>query len=242
MLNLLIANKNLQNLQDLLNYISLYVPDIRISYLARNGREALHALIDHNYDIVLLENELEFYDGLDILERLPYEKTQEYKKSIIFLSTDMTLNKNVKSHNMVFETFPSTESISTIIMCLKKIVTLKQSNDDVTYMKTKIINELQTIGYNLAHIGTHYIAESVLLIATLHYNSENLSKYIYPKVSEIYNRSLYSVKANVTSATDAAYKNMDKATLRKHLKIPEDVKPTTKMVINMVLKKLNYII
>lgn len=240
MLNLLIANKNLQNLQDLLNYISLYIPDIRISYLAKTGKEALHALIDYHYDIILLENKLDFYDGLDIIERLPYEKRNEYKHSILFLSNDKKLNKNLKSHDMIFDTFSSTEPISTIISSLKKLVNSKQENSKTTNIKNKIINELQTIGYNLSHNGTHYIAESVLLIATLNYNSENLSKNIYPKVSQIYNKSLNNVKTNIITATDAAYKNIDKITLKKYLRIPDNVKPTAKMVINVILQKLNY--
>lgn len=238
MLNLLIANKNLQNLQDLLNYISLYIPDIRISYLAKDGREALHALNDRHYDIVLIDYKLPIYDGLDILEKLPLSKQNEYKNSIIFLTSDITLAKNIKSHNLIFDSFLNTESFSIIISSLKKLVEIKQNNANTAYIKTKIINELQTIGYNLSHNGTHYIAESVLLIATLNYDAENLSKNIYPKVSQIYNKSLNNIKTNIITATDAAYKNIDKIVLKKYLRIPDNIKPTAKMVINAVLQKI----
>lgn len=238
MLNLLIANKNLQNLQDLLNYISLYIPDVRISYLAKNGREALHALTDRHYDIVLIDYQLAFYDGLDILEKLPIAKQNEYKDSIIFLANDELLAKNIKSHSLIFDSFLNTTSFSIIISSIKKLVENKQSNANTAYIKTKIINELVTIGYNLSHNGTHYIAESVLLIATLNYDGENLSRNIYPKVSQMYNKSLNNIKTNIITATDAAYKNIDKNVLKKYLRIPDNIKPTAKMVINAVLKKL----
>ena len=238
MLNLLIANRNLQNLQDLLNYISLYIPDVRISYLAKNGREAIHALYDYHYDMVLIDYKLQFYDGLDILEKLPIAKQNEYKNSIIFLSNDITLAKNLKSHSMIFDSFLNTESFSVIISSLKKLVEVKQNNANTTYIKTKIINELQMIGYNLAHNGTHYIAESILLITTLNYDAENLSKNIYPKVSQIYHKSLNNIKTNIITATDAAYENMNKIILKKHLQIPDNIKPTAKMIINAIVHKL----
>lgn len=238
MLNLLIANKNLQNLQDLLNYISLYIPDIRISYLAKTGREAIYALNDHHYDIVLIDYKLPIYDGLDILQKLTIAKQDQYKKSIIFLTNDITLSKNILSHNMIFDSFLNTESFSVIISSLKKLVKSKQDNENNAYIKTKIINELQTIGYNLSHNGTHYIAESVLLIAAFNYDAENLSKNIYPKVSKIYNKSLNNIKTNIITATDAAYKNIDAIILKKYLKIPNNIKPTAKMVINAVLQKI----
>ena len=238
MLNLLIASVEAGKKLKPKDTITLYIPDIRISYLAKDGREALQALTEHNYDLVLLDNKLTTYDGLDILDRLPCIKYKEYEKSIILLTNSKTLSNNIKSHSMIFDSFLNTESFSLIISSLKKLAETKKENETNSIIKDKIINELQNIGYNLSHCGTHYIAETVLLIATANYNFENLSKNVYPKVSEIYNNSLNNIKTNIITATDAAYRNNDTRAITKYLHIPDNIKPTAKMVINAILQKI----
>lgn len=238
MLNLLIANYNLQNLQDLLNYISQYVPDIRVSCLAKNGKEALSAIEQYHYDIILIDYALDYYNGEEVLNKIPEPIKVKYYNSIIFLANNINTVEKLKTNNLVFSSLSNTEPISAIITVLKDLISTKKDTKNTATVKTKIINELQNIGYNLSHNGTHYIAESVLLIAKFKYDSENLSKTVYPKVSQIYNKSLNNIKTNIITATDAAYKNMNKNIIKKYLNIPEDIKPTAKMVINTISKKL----
>jgi len=239
MLNLLIANKNLQNLQDLLNYISQYIPDIRVSYLAKNGKEVIDALYQYNYDIILLDFNLPEYNGLEILEKIDEFQKNRYKNSIIFLSNDPELITNLKSNELIYNSFLNTSALSTIIAGLKKMVASKQKVAETSYIKDKIVTELQNIGYNLSHHGTHYLAETILLISYYKYDSENLNKNVYPKIAETFNKTLNNVKTNIIHATDAAYDNMDKHILKNYLKMPDTIKPTAKMVINAILKKLN---
>ncbi len=238
MLNLLIANKNLQNLQDLLNYISQYVPDIRVSYLAKSLKEVISATAQYHYDIILIDCALSNYNEEKILKKLPEHAKSKYYKSIIFLTNNKDSLETLKTNDLTFDAILNTEPIYVIINSLKKIIATKKDEENTSTVKTKIINELQNIGYNLSHNGTHYIAESVLLIAKFKYDSENLSKNVYPKVSQIYNKSLNNIKTNIITATDAACKNMNKNIIKKYLKIPDNIKPTAKMVINSISKKL----
>lgn len=237
MLNLLIANQNLQNLQNLLNYISSYIPDVRVSYLAQNGQDTFNSMISNHYDMALLDYNLPIYDGLDVLGRLKRDKHDKYKKSIILLTNDATLSNNLKSHDYIFDSFLNTETFSRIISSLKKLVEIKENKADDTHMRTKLINELQLMGYNLAHRGTHYLVDALMLIITLNYDPNNLNKNIYPKICAMHNKSLTNVKTNIIMATDAAYNNIDKADVKKYLKIPSDMKFTAKMVINAILQK-----
>jgi len=121
---------------------------------------------------------------------------------------------------------------------LQKIVNEHKNIPDTTCIRNKIINELQTIGFNIAHKGTHYLAESVVLMATTEKNNENLSKYIYPKVSEIFKKDLNNIKCNITSATEAACKNITDDILKNYFKLSARIKPTTKMIIYTVLRRL----
>lgn len=238
MLNLLIANQKLQNSQDLLNSISQYIPNIRVAYLAKKGDEILRAIKRYHFDIIVSDYEFSDCNWDTITEKMSEYLKSNYAKSIIFLAKESTLLEDLNKNNLVFTSFYYDESIFKIIDSLKKLIDTKKDSENITNVRVKIINELQNIGYNLSHNGTHYIAESVLLIAAFKYDSENLSKTVYPKVSQIYNKDLNNVKTNIITATDAAYKNMNKEIIKKYLKIPDNIKPTAKMVINTISKKL----
>lgn len=238
MLNLLIANKTLQNLQNLQNCISQYIPDIRVGYLATNGKEALEALNQHHYDIVLIDTNLPSIDGFELLQRLSSIKQVEYKNSFIVSTHSDTMIKNLNKQELVYHAFLNSSSFGTIIHTLQKIVNERKNEPDTTSIRNKILNELQTIGFNIAHKGTHYLAESVVLMATTEKNNENLSKYIYPKVSEIFKKDLNNIKCNITSATEAACKNITDDILKNYFKLSAPIKPTTKMIIYTVLRRL----
>ncbi len=238
MLNLLIANKKLQNSQDLLNSISQYIPNIRVAYLAKNGDEILRAIKRYHFDIIVSDYEFPDYNWNTITEKMSEYLQNKYAKSIIFLIEESTLLEDLNKNDLVFDSFFYDEFLSKIVDSLKKLIDTKKDSENTANVRVKIINELQNIGYNLSHNGTHYIAESVLLIAAFKYDSENLSKTVYPKVSQIYNKDLNNIKTNIITATDAAYKNMNKEIIKKYLKIPDNIKPTAKMVINTISKKL----
>ena len=239
MLNILIANKNLENLQNLQNYISQYIPDIRVGYLASDGKDVLEALKTQHYDIVVMDTNLPKMDGFDVLQKLSSIKQVELKHSFIVLTKNENMIKNLNKHDLVYKAFKSRESLSMIIHTIQQIVDSRKEKDETTCIRNKIINELQTIGFNLSHKGTHYLAESVVLMATTEKNNENLSKHIYPIVSKIFNKDLNNIKCNITSATEAACKNITDDILLNYFKLSTHVKPTTKMIIYSILKKLN---
>ena len=238
MLNVLIANKNLENLQNLQNYISQYIQDIRIGYVATNGKDTLDALKQHHYDIILMDTNLPKIDGYDILQRLSSIKQVNMKNSFVVLTSNENMIKNLNNHELVYKVFKCNESLSMIVYNMKQIVDNSKEKDNIACIRNKIINELQTIGFNLSHKGTHYLAESVLLMATTEKNNENLSKYIYPKVSKIFNKDLNNIKCNITSATEAACKNITDDILLNYFKLSTHIKPTTKMIIYAILKRL----
>ena len=238
MLNLLIANKKLENSQVLLNYISQYIPNVRVANLAKDAKELLQAIQKYHFDIIITDYELHEFSENNILINIPGHLKNTYTKSIIFLTNNIAQIKELNQNALVFDSFLKTEPISNVINSLKRLIDIKKENENTANAKVKIINELQNIGYNLSHNGTHYIAESVLLVAKFKYDSENLSKTVYPKVSQMYNKSLNNVKTNIITATDAAYKNMNREIIKKYLKIPDNIKPTAKMIINTLSKKI----
>lgn len=238
MLNLLIANRNLQNLLNLQNCISQYIPDMRVGYLATNGKEVIEELNNHRYDIVLMDTNLPDLDGFDVLNKLPSINQIEYKKTFIVSTNSTTMIKNLNQHDLVFKAFNSKEEFGLIIHTLKQFMKAHEGEPEVTCIRNKIINELQAIHFNVSHKGTHYLAESIMLMATTEKNNENLSKYIYPKVSAIFGKKLNNIKCNITSATEAACRNLTDDTIKNYFKLSERIKPTTKMIIYSILRKI----
>ena len=126
MLNLLIANKNLQNLQDLLNYISQYIPEVRVSYLAKNGDELLKAIEKYHFDIILMDYHLTSHTGIDIINKFSEAHQNLYKNSIVFLCKDEKMLKYMQYKPVIFETILNTESFTYIISSLRKLVEIKE--------------------------------------------------------------------------------------------------------------------
>ena len=72
----------MHNLQNLQNCISQYIPEIRVGYIATDGKDALSAINLYHYDIVfLLDTNLPSLDGFNLLQSLPKIKQIEYKNS-----------------------------------------------------------------------------------------------------------------------------------------------------------------
>jgi len=238
MINMLIANKNLHNLQNLQNCISQYIPDLRIGYIATNGKEVLEAIKQHHYDIVLMDTNLPVIDGIGVLQKLSTINKIEYKNSFIISTHSDAMVRNLNKHELVFKAFKNTENFSIIIRSIQQYIKIHKDVPKNTEIRNKIINELQLIGFNLSHKGTHYLAESVVLMATTEKNNENLSKCIYPKVSKIFNKNLNNIKCNITSATEAACKNITDDILENYFKLSTHIKPTTKMIIYTILRRI----
>ena len=238
MLNILIATKNLQNSQNLLNYISQEIAEARIGYVTTDGKEAIELLNKFHFNLAIIDTDLPGADVFTLLKKLSSIKEKSYAKSLIFLSSNSSIAQNLKRHPLVHSTYDNENTYAELIVSIKNTIKEQKNNNQEMLLKLKITKELQKVGFNLSHKGTHYLSETIYLISTKQGYAENLTRTIYPKISKSYNKNLNNIKCNITSATDAACRNIDEYILDKYFKLSAPIKLTTKMIIYSVLQKL----
>lgn len=105
----------------------------------------------------------------------------------------------------------------------------------------KIVDELIFIGYNIKHIGTLMMAECIKMIETSKSAEiiNDLENNVYVRIAEKYNTNIKAVKANLVNATNYMYDISDSERIKEYFGFYEDTKPTPKVVINTIIRKLN---
>lgn len=104
----------------------------------------------------------------------------------------------------------------------------------------KIIDELIFIGYNIKHIGTLMMAECIkIIISSPNIDIINdLENNVYSIIAEKYKTNIKAVKGNLVNATNYMYNMSDFSRIQEYFGFYEDTKPTPKVVINTVLRKI----
>jgi len=119
----------------------------------------------------------------------------------------------------------------------------KSKLNKTLYMSIKkiIIRELKYLNYNLSHIGTKYLIDTII---ELYYSgettlSQNLTKTVYPILSRKYNKSINNIKINITRATTNMYYNCPEERLQNFFGFSSVIeKPHSKEIIYIILNKL----
>lgn len=242
MVNILIADDNIYYAKTLMNIINTDInSNIKVTHIAVDGKETLGILQNNKIDIVLLDLKMPIYDGTYILEKLSKEQGRKYEKSIIVISGEIEMIYKLKIYDQpyVYCILNKVCSISEIVDKINELVKAKEQIKKISNVKNKIIKQLQYLNYNLAHKGTQYLIDAILII----YNKEdyemfNLEEDIYPIVARKYNQSMHNIKSNINKANDYMYKVCKKERVRKYFKFFDDTKPTVKNVIYTILNKI----
>ena len=101
-----------------------------------------------------------------------------------------------------------------------------------------ITDEILYLGYNISHIGTRYLIDTIYYTRT-HQQCEGLKKNIYPYIAKRYQTNVHNVKNNIARATDNMYYNCERKRLLEYFKIQNEHKPQIKTIIYTVLQKIN---
>ncbi len=105
----------------------------------------------------------------------------------------------------------------------------------------KIINELLYIGFNIKHIGTQYLYEAIMFINKTYPNLEiNLERDVYSFIARKYKKSVVNIKNNIIKATNFMYAETPFEILQNYFSYNVDTKPTPKIIIITILKKISH--
>lgn len=227
MLNVLIVCNNLKFVKYIINNMS----NINIHKIATSIDEALFILKSEQIDLILINSSKD--NILNLLNILELEHNKKYLNSII------TISKNVNSFNNNPYIYSShflndTDSLLEVV----RSYIFSCSNDD--FVRTKIINELQYLGYNTSYVGTRYISDIIYIMHNDYpVHNYNIKKNIYPILYKKYHKSYSNIKSNMSKATEIMYYECDENRLKDYLNLPTLYsKPRSIDIIHTVLNKI----
>lgn len=102
MVNILIADDNLDFSKNLINEISESI-NIKICKICTNGKEVLEVVKNCNIDIIILDVMMPIMNGIEVLNELLKYKSEQYKNSIIIISSDNYFISQVINNPLVYD-------------------------------------------------------------------------------------------------------------------------------------------
>lgn len=236
MVNMLIANKDIFKLKDLVNEVVASNKNVRLAKITTDGEETLKALNEDNINVAIIDMDLPTITGIDVLKKLDDDKRQKYKDSIMIVTKELKAAQEVVGNSMIYDYIILGTKKNQMMYKLDRMINEKDMEEN----RKRIIKELKYIGYNIEYVGTNYLVETIL---QMYINREemldNLQQDIYPIIAKMYNKTAHNIKCNINRATECMYYECDSARLKKYFGFYDDTKPTAKTVMFTVLNKIS---
>lgn len=235
MINVLIADDNLNYAISLMNYLNSKNPKIRVCKITKNGKETLQILnLKNDIDIILLDYKMPFLNANQILEGIINKS--KYINSIIVISGFAESFPALVDNKMIYSIFNKDLSMNEMLNRINDLINYKETLKKSKIIKKKIPNEILYLGYNISHKGTKYLIEVIeYIIINLNNEVNILEKDVYPIISLKYGISVHNIKCRINDATNKMYYNCEIENLKKYFYLDIDIKPTVKSVINTII-------
>lgn len=123
-MNILIADDNLRFSKNLINNI-LTNQKVKICKLCTNGKEVLNTLMEEQIDVILLDIFMPTCNGFEVLENIPNNQKEKFKKSIIIMSADNRFISKLIDNPLVFDYIVKGTEINIIIERISKLIESK---------------------------------------------------------------------------------------------------------------------
>ena len=209
MLNILIADDNIDYARNLMHFINSNSDKVRVSDISIDVKETLEILNNsNNIDIVILDLKMPFLNSIEIINKLSSEQINKYTNSFILISDEIQFIKQslFLNYKVVYKIIQKNLDIKCIVDNINQLVEEKYSNENDENIRLQISNQLTSIGYSLSHIGTQYLIDIIEMIYICGQQlTKNLNKYVYPLIAKRYNQSANNIKISVIRATEYMY-------------------------------------
>ena len=237
MLNLLIADDNIDYAINLMNYINENNSIIRVCNIAKDGKKTIDILNnENNIDIILLDYQMPIYNGLEVLEKI--ENRDKYVDSFIIISGEIESVIKMRQCDLVHSILFKTLSMEDIKNKIMQLVEYKEDIRKDENIDKKILNEMLFLKYNPSLKGTKYLIETIKCVYENIDYLDNLEKFVYPKVAQKYNEKLCNIKCRIGKATMHMYYNCEIDKLKEYFNLDIDTKPKIKTVIDTIVRKI----
>lgn len=238
MLNVLIADDNIDYAINLMNYINEDNNVVRVCNIAKDGKKAIDILNnENNIDVILLDYQMPIYNGQEVLEKI--QNKDKYVDSCIIISGEIESAIKMRQcdlvHSILFKTL-SMEDIKNRIMQLVEYKEDIRKNENID---KKILNEILFLRYNNSLKGTKYLIDTIRYVYDNRDYLDNLEKFVYPKVAQKYNEKLCNIKCRIGKSTMLMYYNCEIERLKEYFDLDVDVKPKIKTIIDTIVRKIS---
>ena len=232
MTRILIVENNKIDCKEIVNCIAQSNLDIKVYGIAYTGEEALNILRTQSVDLVILDCNFIDITKEKFFNILYKEQIEKYRNSIILISNfenkTFSIEENLYIYNCIIKPINDKNILDTIIKYLHQ----KNVND----LKYKIHKELEKLHFKNSYNGTQYLIETIyeICIRECIWNV-NLSKDIFPILSNKYNKSTNTIHSNIKKAISIMFFDCDENTLKQYFNYYELEKPKLKELIFKVI-------
>lgn len=244
MLNILIADSNIDYAINLMSHINSLSDYIRVINITLDGKETLDFLdnVNNSIDIVLLDYNMPIYNAMEIIDKISKKQQSKYQKSFIITCNDPKIIRKLNSanNNLIYTCLSRELDVSEVVSYINDVIVCKKLQDSSRSLKPSIQSELLYLGYDFSHKGTQYLLDIINMIYLRGESLlENLNKLVYPVIARKYHQSCNNIKCNVIRSTEYMYYNCDEKKLVDYFSFCEPEKPNMKTVINTVIKRIS---
>lgn len=137
MVNIVIADDNMDYATNLMNYINMHNNNIRVCNISRNGKETLDVLNSYdNIDVVLLDFKMPIYNADELLCRITNKS--KYSKSFIIITGELKLARKLYDNDMVYSVVSKLTSTPLIMSKINELIVSKENKNKEKEVKKKL--------------------------------------------------------------------------------------------------------
>lgn len=233
MLNVLIFEDNTIKLKDIFNFMQTCNLNCKVLSLSYCEDEAINSIQNNNIDIILVDINCISENFLEYIKEI---SSNIYKKSIIAFSDSNNIPDFIINYKSLFyKIILNQKNYNNLIDIIKSMIDTK-INIKTNFMNS-IYLELEKIGFSISYDGTKYLMECIYL-KFFSSHKVDLTNDIYPIVAKKYNTNINNIKVGIFNSTDTTYNNCNKSIMENYFGYKLIKKPTTKELIDIVIKHI----
>src|SRR5574344_1446 len=208
MINVLMVDSNDSTIKEVKQYFSNQ-SSICISKVCSDGLMALNEILNHNYDVILMDPIISGLDGIGILQELRNKNI--YKKVIIYTNhNNEQVIKNLAQYNISFFLIKPVklDILAERIMEASKLEYQEYEFVD-NYTQQKISKLLHDLGMPSHIKGYQYIRDGIELMQTNSKYLGGITKFLYPFIAEKYQTTSSRVERAIRHAIEVSWSRGD---------------------------------
>ena len=232
-MNIILIENNKVRLKLILNKISQSISNAKIFSIFFDVHEAISLFNKDNIDVIIFDESCQDISSITLLNI--FEKFNNSKPLVIsILDCKNTPIKLAQKPNVKIILKNANDN-----KIVEEIVTAVSNKND-NLIAEKVTNELKKLKFNFSHVGTNYLVKSICETYKLENTTNvNLSKYIFPIVGNIFNKSPNTIHSGIKKSISNMYYDCEESIINEYFDCYcFDERPRLKEFIFRIISKI----